>query len=65
MGKGWGNRVMREETEFLIFDGAMVAIACILMTIFHPGYWFAPMRFTKKKNHNHETVASEAVIQKD
>lgn len=46
--RGWGNALMREEVEFLILDGMMIAIACVCLTIFHPGYFFPPMRKFKK-----------------
>ncbi|KAK4622080.1 Efflux pump himE [Fulvia fulva] len=44
MAGGWGNPLMRNEKEFLILDGAMVAIAAVLMTIAHPGIFFSEMR---------------------
>ncbi|CZT24618.1 uncharacterized protein RCC_10343 [Ramularia collo-cygni] len=46
---GWGNPLMREETEFLILDGAMVALGVITFTLFHPGFWFPPMSGRSKK----------------
>jgi hypothetical protein len=46
--RGWGNKLMRKEEEFLLLDGMMMAIACSLLTIFHPGYFFPPMRMFKK-----------------
>ncbi|ETI22850.1 hypothetical protein G647_06927 [Cladophialophora carrionii CBS 160.54] len=48
MAGGWGNALMRNETEFLILDGMMVGIACVLMTLFHPGFFFEPMRKFKR-----------------
>ncbi|KAK4501900.1 hypothetical protein PRZ48_007709 [Zasmidium cellare] len=47
MAGGWGNPLMQNEKEFLILDGAMIALACILMSIAHPGMFFPDMR-TKK-----------------
>jgi hypothetical protein len=46
--RGWGNELMRKENEFLLLDGMMIAIACVLLTVFHPGYFFPPMRRFKK-----------------
>jgi len=40
MAGGWGNPLMRNQAEFMVFDGTMIAIACILMTIAHPGIFF-------------------------
>lgn len=42
MAGGWGKALMRNETEFLILDGMMLAIACIVLTAFHPAYFFPP-----------------------
>ncbi|RAH75756.1 RTA1 like protein [Aspergillus japonicus CBS 114.51] len=35
MAGGWGNPIMRSQALFMIFDGAMVTIAAILMTAAH------------------------------
>ncbi|KAF2032118.1 RTA1-domain-containing protein [Setomelanomma holmii] len=42
MAGGWGNALMRNEREFLLLDGMMVAIACVVLTVFHPAYFFPP-----------------------
>ncbi|KEF59019.1 uncharacterized protein A1O9_03862 [Exophiala aquamarina CBS 119918] len=42
MAGGWGNPLMRNETEFLLLDGMMVAISCVAMTVVHPGYFCKP-----------------------
>ncbi|PYI17479.1 putative RTA1 domain protein [Aspergillus violaceofuscus CBS 115571] len=38
MAGGWGNPLMQNEKEFMILDGAMVAIAVITLTVLHPLY---------------------------
>jgi len=48
MAGGWGNALMRNEDEFLVLDGGMVGIACVLMTVWHPGFYFEPMRKFKR-----------------
>jgi len=48
MAGGWGNPLMQDETEFLVLDGMMVAIASIIMTVVHPGFFFEPMRKFKR-----------------
>jgi hypothetical protein len=48
MAGGWGNPRMRNETEFLILDGMMIALASIALTVAHPGLLFPPMRKEKK-----------------
>jgi len=35
---------MQEQAEFMVFDGTMVAIAAILMTIAYPGIFFPEIR---------------------
>ncbi|ORY04386.1 RTA1 like protein-domain-containing protein [Clohesyomyces aquaticus] len=42
MAGGWGNALMRNEREFLLLDGMMLAIACVALTVFHPAYFFPP-----------------------
>jgi len=42
MAGGWGNALMRNEQEFLLLDGMMLAIACVALTVFHPAYFFPP-----------------------
>ncbi|KAF1840184.1 RTA1-domain-containing protein [Cucurbitaria berberidis CBS 394.84] len=42
MAGGWGNALMRNETEFLLLDGMMLGIACVVLTFFHPAYFFPP-----------------------
>ncbi|KAL1306414.1 hypothetical protein AAFC00_005119 [Neodothiora populina] len=48
---GWGNPLMQDETEFLVLDGMMVAIAAICMTVAYPGIFFPEIstRYTKSK----------------
>ncbi|CAO1620471.1 unnamed protein product [Sympodiomycopsis kandeliae] len=40
MAGGWGGRLQREETTFYVLDGAMIALAAVLLSIFHPGRCF-------------------------
>jgi hypothetical protein len=48
MAGGWGNPRMRDEPEFLVLDGMMIALASIALTVAHPGFMFPPMRKGKK-----------------
>ncbi|KAF7187130.1 Efflux pump himE [Pseudocercospora fuligena] len=54
MAGGWGNPLMRNEKEFLILDGAMIAIATVLMTVAHPGIFFPAMRNKANKKEERE-----------
>ncbi|PLB49993.1 RTA1 like protein [Aspergillus steynii IBT 23096] len=49
MAGGWGNELMRNEDEFLVLDGMMIAIACITFTAFHPGLYLPSLRKASKK----------------
>ncbi|KAJ6113632.1 RTA1 domain protein, partial [Penicillium sp. IBT 18751x] len=41
MAEGWANPLMRNETEFMILDGVMVALAVVALTVLHP-YFTCP-----------------------
>ncbi|KAK4549352.1 hypothetical protein LTR36_006349 [Oleoguttula mirabilis] len=49
MAGGWGGTLMQNETEFMILDGTMVAVAAILLTVAHPGIFF-PVMSSKYRN---------------
>ncbi|KAJ5469274.1 RTA1 domain protein [Penicillium diatomitis] len=36
---GFQGKLASKETVFMIFEGAMIAIACICLNIGHPGLW--------------------------
>ncbi|OLN86956.1 Uncharacterized protein C17G6.02c 2 [Colletotrichum chlorophyti] len=40
MAGGWGSDLMQNEVTFLILDGAMILLAVLLLTVFHPAYFF-------------------------
>ncbi|KAA8649597.1 hypothetical protein EYZ11_005962 [Aspergillus tanneri] len=44
MAGGWGNDLMKEEDEFLVLDGMMIAIAVLTFTTFHPGFFLPSLR---------------------
>ena len=58
LGPGWGNSIMQSEWSFMVFDGAMILIACLCLTILHPGVCFKEMQMHK----NNVPVA--AVVEK-
>lgn len=45
---GWRNEVFRNELDFIVLDGVMMAIATLTLTVLHPGVFFpqlsAPFR---------------------
>jgi len=44
LADGWGSALMRDELDFMLLDGMMVAIAAVLITVAHPGIFFLAMR---------------------
>ncbi|KAL1835440.1 hypothetical protein VTJ49DRAFT_6706 [Mycothermus thermophilus] len=43
MAGGWGNHIMQDEPSFIVLEGFMVLIPCILLATFAPGYLFPQM----------------------
>ncbi|RMZ68320.1 sphingoid long-chain base transporter RSB1 [Pyrenophora seminiperda CCB06] len=43
---GWRSELMREELEFILLEGVMIAIAVLVLTVFHPGYCFPALADT-------------------
>ncbi|KAB5572785.1 RTA1 like protein-domain-containing protein [Coniochaeta sp. 2T2.1] len=46
MAGGVGGPLMRQETEFMIFDGLLILLAVVLQTAVHPGVFAAATRVT-------------------
>lgn len=46
MAMGWGSSLMQNEATFMVFDGALLMLACGTLTMFHPAIWF---KFMSKK----------------
>lgn len=40
MQMGWASDLMQNETTFLILDGAMILLAVLTLTVFHPCFFF-------------------------
>lgn len=40
---GWGNELMKNETEFVLLEGVMICLATLSLTVFHPGWCFPAM----------------------
>ncbi|EMD89061.1 hypothetical protein COCC4DRAFT_138450 [Bipolaris maydis ATCC 48331] len=56
---GWGGELMQEELEFIILEGAMIAITVLAQTVFHPGLCFPPLGNTFGKKKHADTVTLE------
>jgi hypothetical protein len=40
LAKGFGSKLANEEVPFMILEGAMITLATMTMTTFHPGWAF-------------------------
>lgn len=40
LSEGFSGKLANSEVQFMVLDGVMVIIACICMTVFHPGIGF-------------------------
>jgi len=49
MAMGWGSTLMQNEATFMSLDGAMLIIACGLLTITHPAFFFPYMGRPKEQ----------------
>ncbi|KAK0636647.1 RTA1 like protein-domain-containing protein [Bombardia bombarda] len=43
MAGGWGNKIMQDEPSFVVLEGFMVLVPCILLAAFPPGFLFPQM----------------------
>ncbi|KAK1623517.1 RTA1 like protein [Colletotrichum phormii] len=64
LSEGFGGKLANQEVEFMILDGTMIILACLCLTIFHPGVGFgkrwneAKFRFrTSKAKINQEEIS--------
>lgn len=54
---------MQAETEFIILEGVMIAIAVLAQTIFHPGICFPPLGNTIGKRKSAKGSVSETQVE--
>ncbi|KAI4711741.1 hypothetical protein J4E89_003183 [Alternaria sp. Ai002NY15] len=60
---GWGGELMRNEIEFIILEGAMIAITVAAQTVFHPGLCFPALGNTMGKQKYVKAGKSESEIE--
>lgn len=63
MANGWSSAIMQNEADFIAMDSAMIMIATVALTIFHPGYSFPEMQMHNtvgKSETEMKTVDGEA-----
>ncbi|KAL3292859.1 RTA1-domain-containing protein [Colletotrichum asianum] len=61
MAGDWGNPLMRKEEEFIVLDGMMIAIACLLMSIAHPGIFFPAISSRKVETSKTQAKSTQPV----
>lgn len=64
MVDGWGGELMQDEPTFFGLEGAMMAIACIALTITHPVFFFPPMQRVKNRVTPEQQSGSEGEVEK-
>jgi hypothetical protein len=40
LSQGFDSKIAKSETAFLILEGTMILVACLCLTIYHPGIAF-------------------------
>lgn len=60
---GWGGELMQAETEFIILEGVMIAIAVLAQTVFHPGICFPVLGNTIGKRKNAKGSLSDTHVE--
>lgn len=56
LSQGFDSKIAKSETAFLILEGTMILVACLCLTIYHPGIAFqgrwvdADFSMKRKKN---------------
>jgi hypothetical protein len=43
LAPGWANSIMRDEPSYIAFEGFMILVAVLALTVFHPGLFFPAM----------------------
>ncbi|KAK3687778.1 RTA1 like protein-domain-containing protein [Podospora appendiculata] len=43
MSGGWGNKIMQDQPSFIVLEGFMILIPCLLLAAFPPGFLFPQM----------------------
>lgn len=54
MAGGWGNSIQRDEASYIAFEGALIAYATLVQTVFHPGYCFPQLTGRGRKKSSAE-----------
>ncbi|EFQ30569.1 RTA1 like protein [Colletotrichum graminicola] len=67
LSEGFSGELANQEVEFMVLDGVMIILACLCLSIWHPGHGFggrwneAKFRFRNSKNKVDQEEVAEAV----
>jgi hypothetical protein len=59
MAEGWAEPIMRDEASFMVLEGAMIWIAVVAVTLFHPGRNFPQMSNQKVRKASGNSSSEE------
>ncbi|KAI8931521.1 hypothetical protein NX059_011180 [Plenodomus lindquistii] len=59
---GWRSELMRNETDFIVLEGVMIALTVFMLTVFHPGFCFPALAntITRKQKVTREKPIDES-----
>ncbi|PSN75265.1 RTA1-domain-containing protein [Corynespora cassiicola Philippines] len=62
---GWRSELMRNETDFIILEGAMIVMSVFFLTVFHPGFCFPALGNTigRKSNASGKSIAEDSSVE--
>jgi len=66
LSEGFSGKLANQEVEFMVLDGVMIILACLCLSIWHPGHGFggrwneAKFRFRNSKNKVDQEEVAEA-----
>ncbi|KAK6529428.1 hypothetical protein TWF281_008604 [Arthrobotrys megalospora] len=63
LAKGWDGPLMVNETYFLVLEGTMVILACIVLNVFHPGICFEASYASRNNASKEYSGSSDEITQ--
>ena len=63
LSDGWRSELMRDELEFIVLEGVMIAVAVMVLTIFHPGYCFPVLAMGRASARSKSTARTDESIE--
>ncbi|KAK6335087.1 hypothetical protein TWF718_010528 [Orbilia javanica] len=63
LAKGWDGPLMTNETYFIVLEGTMVILACLVLNVFHPGICFEASYASRNNASKEYSGSSDEVAQ--